>query len=209
MFSRETLCFLNDLKDHNNRDWFQSQKPRYDAQVKSASKAFTATLATLLSDRYGTNVTAKIFRINRDLRFSKDKTPYNAHVHMSFRDPEADAAWMIGLEVDRLALGYGAFAFDPARLARWREQVSGPAGERLCSLLRDRPIRLDPPELKRVPPPYATDHPAADLLRRKGFAVWLHDMSVDAAFGEGAPPRLLERLAVLDPVRSWFVGELN
>jgi uncharacterized protein (TIGR02453 family) len=209
MFSLETIRFLADLKDHNDRDWFQSQKQRYEAHVKTASKTFAASLEGLLSDRYDVSVPAKLYRIHRDLRFSRDKTPYHTHIHISFLDPGAESSWMIGLETDRLVLGYGAFAFDPKRLARWRKQVSGPAGERLQGVLNELKVRLEPPELKRPPPPYAADHPASDLLRRKGFAVWLPNMPTEAAFGEDAPARLLEKLTALDPVRSWFVNELD
>ena len=209
MFSQETIRFLNDLKDHNERDWFQSQKRRYETHVKTASKAFAASLEELLSSRYGANVTAKIYRINRDLRFSKDKTPYNTHIHQSFLDPEVGMAWMVGLETDRLVLGYGAFAFDPDTLKRWREHVSGPPGERLLGILQKGELRLDPPELKRVPAAYPSDHPASELLRRKSFALWLDDLPPSTALGEAAPQRLGDKLRSFDPVRDWFAGEFG
>lgn len=209
MFSAETIRFLNDLTVHNDRTWFQSQKPRYEAHVKTASKTFSNAFEELLSDHYGASVTAKIYRISRDLRFAKDKTPYNTHIHLSFLDPEAGAAWMVGLETDRLVLGYGALIFDSARLEHWRERVSGPSGKRLHDIVHSLKARLDPPELKRVPSPYSANHPAADLLRRKGFVVWLNDMPIEAAFGEDAPTRLLEKLATLEPVRAWFVDEAD
>lgn len=209
LFGLETIRFLNDLKEHNNRDWFQSQRQRYETHVRAASTAFAAAFENLLSARYGVGVTAKIYRINRDLRFSKDKTPYNPHIHMSFADPATKAAWMVGLGTDRLVLGFGAFKFDFARLEHWRERVSGPGGERLLAILREVRARLDPPDLKRVPPPYPVDHPAADLLRRKGLAVWLDDVPVKAALDESATVRLLEELAALNPVRGWFVDQLD
>lgn len=90
-----------------------------------------------LSDRYDVSVTAKLYRINRDLCFSKDKTPYNTHIHISFPDPAAKAAWMIGFETDRLVLGDGAFAFDPKRLAQGREQVSGRQGSDCRAVLKN------------------------------------------------------------------------
>ncbi|MBN9308200.1 DUF2461 family protein [Devosia sp.] len=70
-------------------------------------------------------------------------------------------------------------------------------------------MRLDAPELKRPPAPHAADHPAAELLRRKGFAVWSPDMPATEAFGDDAPARLLERLAAFDPVRGWFIEQLG
>ena len=209
MFGQETIRFLKDLQDHNERDWFQSQKQCYETHVKSASKAFAASLRGLLSCRYDANVEAKIYRINRDLRFSKDKAPYNTHVHLSFLDPEMKTAWMVGLETDRLVLGYGAFTFDPDTLKRWRERVSGPAGLRLLGILQKGDLRLDPPELKRVPAGYPSDHPASDLLRRKSFALWVDGLPPSAAFGEAAPERVADKLRLFDPVRDWFVEEFG
>lgn len=209
MFDAETIRFLADLAANNDRGWFQENKARYEAHLKAPAAAFATSLAALLTDRYGVDASARIFRIHRDLRFSKDKTPYNTHVHVSFSDPTAGAAWMVGLEVDRLVLGYGAFALAGVRLDRWRAAVAGPAGEGLLADLRSLPLRLDPPELKRVPAPYEGDHPTAELLRRKGLAVWLADLPAEAAFGEDAPARLIERLAILDPVRSCYARILG
>jgi len=209
MFSEETIRFLKDLRDHNERDWFRSQKQRYEAHVKSASRAFAASLSGLLSSRYDASVEAKIYRINRDVRFAKDKTPYNTHVHLSFLDPEIEMAWMVGLETDRLVLGYGAFALDPDKLKSWRGSVSGPAGLQLLGILQKGDLRLDPPELKRVPAGYPSDHPASDLLRRKSFALWVDGLPPSAAFGEAAPERLADKLRLFDPVRDWFTEELG
>lgn len=209
MFDEETIRFLKDLKTHNDRKWFHANKVRYEAHVREPSKAFVDRLGHLLSLQYGTSVEAKIFRINRDLRFSKDKTSYNTHIHMSFDDREGAAAWMVGLEVDRLILGYGVFAFTKPRLVRWRELVGSSAGGSLLDAFDTMNARLDPPELKRTPAPFAQDHPAADLLRRKGLVVWLDDIQQKNVFGGKAPERLANILAVFDPVRRWFVEELS
>lgn len=209
VFDIETIRFLRELGDHNDRDWFLLQRSRYDAHVRAPAMAFSVCLEAILSARYGVDAKARIFRINRDLRFARDKTPYNTHVHMSFSDPQAQAAWMLGLEADRLVLGYGAFAFAGARLDRWRERVASPAGERLRGALDALNVRLGPPGLKRVPEPYLPNHPASDLLRRKGLAVWMTDMSVEAAFGDEAPARLARRFVALEPVRTWFIQELG
>ena len=118
MFSAETLHFLTDLRSNNSRDWFQANRARYDAHVAGAAQGFGDALAAELQRLAGRPVTPKLFRLHRDLRFSKDKTPYNAHVHMSF-SAGGPFAWLVGIDPGGLVLGYGALGFDAALLGRW------------------------------------------------------------------------------------------
>ncbi|WP_206992066.1 DUF2461 family protein [Hyphomonas sp. KY3] len=80
---------------------------------------------------------------------------------------------MMGFELDKLVLGYGVFAFTLEQLNRWRERVATPAGDNLQGTLERTDLRIDETQLKRVPAPYASDHPAAHLLRRKGLAAFV------------------------------------
>ncbi|SEW29766.1 TIGR02453 family protein [Aliiroseovarius sediminilitoris] len=211
MFTKETLAFLGDLKANNTRDWFTENKARYTLHVKDAAKVFCDDLASRLAARYGTDVTAKMFRIHRDLRFSKDKTPFNAHVHIGFGDAATGAAWMFGLHPDELKIGYGLFAFDKQRLALWRDVVAGSAGDKLTDLLEDarqNGLRIPEPELKRVPSPYPADHPNATLLRHKGLAVWQDAFHLDHALGHDAGTRIADALRAFDPLRNWMVEHL-
>ena len=211
MFSKETTVFLQDLKADNTRAWFTQNKARYTSHVKDAAKAFCDDLTPRLAVQYNTDVTAKIFRIHRDLRFSKDKTPYNTHVHISLSDAATGAAWMFGLQPDELVIGYGLFAFDKQRLARWRDVVAGPAGDTLSDLIQEAQnagLRLSEPDLKRVPSPHPADHQNAILLRQKGIAVWQDGLALVQAMGATAGAEISHALRVFDPIRNWMVEHL-
>ncbi|MCK8464242.1 TIGR02453 family protein [Aliiroseovarius sp. S1339] len=211
MFTRETVSFLKDLQASNSKDWFAANKARYVTHVKDAATQFCDDLAPRLAARYDTKATSKVFRIHRDLRFSRDKTPYNAHVHISFTDTATGAAWMFGLQPDTLTIGYGVFAFDKSKLTQWRDRVAGPDGDKLSILLNpanNGGLRLSEPELKRVPSPHPTDHANADLLRRKGLALWHDGLPLDRAFGVDAPAAIGDAMQVFDPVRNWMVRVL-
>ena len=119
MFSTQTLAFLAELQAHNDRDWFNAQRDRYEAHVLHPSRAFIAEVSDRLSAKLGRPVEGRLYRMARDLRFSKDKTPYNVHVHIGFIEA-GPAIWMVGFEPGRFALGYGAFTFQPEPLSRWR-----------------------------------------------------------------------------------------
>lgn len=178
-FSDAAVDFLGSLKANNTREWFAANKATYQDAVKRPAEQFCAAMTAKLQALTGTAHRSKIFRIHRDLRFSKDKTPYNAHLHISFI-PEgrmsSPPCWFFGLDPDRLTLGAGVFAFDKPALESFRRRIDGKDGSRLAELLSSlqrEGVRIGEPELKRVPAGYPQDHQRADLLRRKGLALWM------------------------------------
>ncbi len=210
MISEETVRFLTALKDNNNREWFEANKRWYEESFKYAAARFSDEMAEYLKDQTGTSYKPKVFRIHRDVRFSKNKMPYNAHLHISFipiGGGEDTPGWMIGLEPDRLVMGVGVFAFSKDKLDAWRAVVDGAEGEALGLLLgtlKATGARIDEPELKRVPAPYAADHPNGDLLRRKGLAVWTDAAAQSEMFGAEGPKNCWERLKPIKPVFDWL-----
>lgn len=170
-FITEAQRFLTALAQDNTRDWFTAQKPRYEAELKAPAEHLLASLAPMLEALSGAPVQTKLFRPQRDVRFSKDKTPYHTHLHMLWKVPEGPG-WFFGLSPDHVTAGAGMMGFDKDRLDRYRAAVDGPAGAELADILTALGGRMAPPELKRVPAPYDKDHPRAALLRRKSLAVW-------------------------------------
>lgn len=77
------------------------------------SRLFAAELADWLAAASGAPVTARIYRPHRELRFARDKTPYDAHLHIGFSGT-GPGAWLVGLEPGRLVVGHGVMGFDPA-----------------------------------------------------------------------------------------------
>ncbi|WP_413717296.1 DUF2461 domain-containing protein [Silicimonas sp. MF1-12-2] len=210
MFSQDTIDFLAALRANNSRDWFEDNRKTYHAAVREPAREFAEALSELLEAWGQGPVTPKIFRINRDLRFSKDKTPYNTYVHMAFRPsvsgPDGPAL-MVGLEPGRLTLGAGIMRFGPRQLETWRETVAGPAGamlQRDLDHLLERGASLSEPDLVRVPRPFAGDHPRSDLLRRKGMVVWRHTLATNMAYGPEGPARCQERLKAFSPIMIWL-----
>lgn len=206
-FSDETLLFLRDLAKYNSRDWFQANKPRYESHVKGASAQFADALNQKLATVYGTEVTTRIFRMHRDLRFSKDKTPYNTHIHISFADAQTGASWMVGLQTDHLVVGFGVFTFEHEALDHWRETVAGPQGEVLQELngkaVSDG-LRISEPELKRIPLAWEADHPQGELLRRKGIVWWNDHVPQNEIMGPDAPDVIARELKAMEPLHDWM-----
>lgn len=187
----DAISFFGNLKSNNNRDWFHAHKGDYDAKIKKPAGHLADVVADRLHRETERPYQSKIFRQHRDVRFSKDKTPYNTHLHMLWKDSggaEDAPGYFLGISPDYVSVGAGVMAFAKTRLDAYREAMDGPEGERLNdmtnALLADG-FRMDEPALKRVPKPFDPDHRNGELLRRKGVVVW-HDI------GANRPDGLLE-----------------
>ncbi len=187
----DALAFFDDLAANNTRDWFAEHKPRYEAAVKRPAEALLATVGARLEAETGVAQTPKLYRIHRDLRFSKDKTPYNTHLHLQWSDKATGICHLFGASRAYVTAGVGAMGFDKPALGRWRDRIAAEDGAAFAADvdgLKDAGFRLDSPALKRVPAPFEQDHPRADLLKRKGMVVW-HDFGDDEI---GQPVATLE-----------------
>ncbi|WP_421856805.1 DUF2461 domain-containing protein [Oricola sp.] len=204
-FTDGTLQFLFDLKANNTRDWFKENKKAYEAAVKHPSRAFAELMAGEIERLTGAPHAAKLFRINRDIRFTKDKTPYNTHIHISWM-PEADGAsgpaWMFGLSTEYCTLGCGAFEFAKPMLESYRNTIAGPSGHQLGEMmetLATSGCRFTEPALKRIPPGFPKGHSYPDLARHKGLAVWRDLVSPQSATQADITARCIDHYGEMLP----------
>ena len=215
-FPSEAIAFLADLARHNDRDWFNDNKGRYQTFVEAPAKALLEAITPELAELAGQPVGGKIFRIHRDVRFSKDKTPYNTHVRMLFHVLGAQTggcgvkpAFFFSLEPDKAITGAGSMDFPKPTLEAFRTAVDDPrTGAALARLLAKYKAadgyRLDEPVLKRVPAGFAADHPREALLRHKGLAVWHEDARPASPAKATSLKVLMQRYKKLKPVYDWL-----
>ena len=200
-FSPALFDFLRSLKKNNNRDWFQKNKARYEADVKQPALRFIDDVGVglrkisphLVADPKP--VGGSLFRINRDIRFSTDKSPYKTAVGMSFghlRGREGPApGFYFHLEPGESFAGGGIHMAETPTLNRIREAiVADPAGwKRAVGDPKFAPKFTNMGEtLKRPPQGFDPNHPLVEDLKRKGYT-W-HTMFTEA---EICSPDLMDR----------------
>ncbi|MEO0911592.1 MAG: DUF2461 domain-containing protein [Pseudomonadota bacterium] len=175
-FTPGALSFLQTLHENNDRAWFNANRKAYEADVKAPATLLAERLAQEVEALTGHPHNAKLFRIHRDTRFSKDKTPYNTHIRIALTPQGLGPlpGWFFGVGLAKLSLGTGLFAFSKEELAAFRARVAsdGARVEEVLNAQIEKGARLDPPELKRVPHGLPKDHPQADLFRHKSLTAW-------------------------------------
>jgi uncharacterized protein (TIGR02453 family) len=171
----DTIDFLKSISVNNNKDWFQKNKPKYDAALDNI-KAFVSDVEKDLNVN-DVIEKSKTFRIYRDVRFSKDKAPYKEYFGSSFMRASAArrGGYYLHIEPGNSFVGGGFWAPNPADLKRIRDEFA----------MDDRPIRkiiadktfkmyfgsLHGEAVKTAPKGFDKDHPAIDLIRMKQFTV--------------------------------------
>lgn len=182
-FSPETLAFLANLGANNSKEWFEANKADYERFVRKPAESFRTGLEDALTSLAGRPLSSKQFRINRDLRFSRDRTPYNTHIRMAFW-PRSDAfggrdgqppSFFVSLEADHVRFGAGCMAFAKPVLARYLDELATGLGEELealLSALQRQGFERSAPDLARVPKSVPATAAHAMLARHKGLAVW-------------------------------------
>ncbi|HEY3736895.1 MAG TPA: DUF2461 domain-containing protein [Jatrophihabitans sp.] len=181
------LDFYEDLENDNSKSFWTAHKATYEESVKAPLLA----LAAAVESEFGA---AKVFRPFRDVRFSKDKTPYKTHQGVWF----ADSHRYIHIGASGLLVGGGYWQTSPAQIARLRraadDDIAGSALERAFTAVRKAKLTIGGDQVTRVPSGFDKERPRADLLRYK---------TLTAGREFGAPAWLSTRRAQIEIVKAW------
>ncbi len=169
------LDFYEDLEADNSKVWWNAHKDLYDTAVKTPMKALVAELEQEFGE-------AKLFRPYRDVRFSKDKTPYKAH-QGAFVARGPSLGYYVQIDPAGLFVAGGFYGADADGVARFREAVDndvrGTELEGIVAAMTKAGFEVGGDRLKTKPRGYESDHPRIELLRHKALTVSTHFGSPD------------------------------
>jgi uncharacterized protein (TIGR02453 family) len=205
-FGTDALRFYDDLAGHNSREWWLTNRRRYEDEVRRPMEE----LLEDLSDEFGE---AKLFRPNRDTRFSTDKTPYKTSIAASIMQ-RGGAALYVSLSAEGLHVGGGAYQLERDLLARYRTAVaddrSGGELEGIAAALRAAKAEVTShTSLKTSPRGYPANHPRIRLLRQDGIIgmwahpprAWLHTAAAET--------KVADAWRTLAPLNDWLATHVG
>ena len=219
MLHPDTRSFLEELRDNNTREWFESQKDKY----KTLRQSFVDTMHELaqqvahfdpeIQTRLVDPKTVKVFRIYRDVRFSKNKTPYKTSFSgaIAVGQSPTQPVYYLSLEPGNIMAGVGIYMPPKEVLTAIREAIDEKP-KTLETVLGDKYFRAAFPDaiatdlkLKTAPKGYPKDHPAIELLRFKSFTA-IRRFSDEAIFEADFVSDVVEGYAAAYGLVKWLRG---
>lgn len=162
----EAFSFYAGLEENNNRQWWLAHKDNYDAAVRDPLSALLAGL----EPRFGPG---RLFRPNRDIRFSQDKSPYKT-AQGAFASAQEGVGYYLQVSADGLVVGGGYHSHSPAQLVRYRNSVdasgTGSALQQIVDAVAAAGFAVEGEKLKTIPRGFPRDHPRGELLKHKSLA---------------------------------------
>lgn len=215
-FPQEGIDFFRKLQRNNRREWFQPRKPVFDETLKQPMRDLVAAVNGAMktfAPEYVTDPDKAIYRIYRDTRFSKDKTPYKDHIAASFprQGTPSGAGLYFAVSHKEVAIGGGIYMPAPETLLAIRHHVAERHQE-LRKIVAKPIVRqlfqgLQGEQLTRVPKGFDRAHPAADLLKYKQFLLYV-ELAPDLATTPDLYPEVVRHFRAITPFLEYLNAPL-
>lgn len=218
-FTAGTLRFLRGLDKNNAKPWFDMHRGKYEAELLEPAKAFVEALGDTLHG-FAPGVMAEpringsIRRMNRDLRFSKDKRPYKNYLDLNFPEGRKDTgmcgvSFFMRVTPKSLVIGAGAHFFAPDKLKAYRAAVlDDEAGEAIAAIVKKiakSGYHVGAKSFAKPPRGVPADHPRADLLRHSGLYAYVETPVDEKAIGAGLMKIAAAHFKKLHPINEWLI----
>lgn len=195
-FSRATFDYLRELEQHNDKEWFEANRSRYESRVREPALAFIRAMAPRLAEARvplladDRKVGGSLMRVHKDVRFSKDKAPYKTNIGIHFRHIAGKDVHAPGLYVhiasDECFVGLGMWHPDARALAAIRARIDArsTAYRKVLEEVTAAKWRRGGDSLKRPPRGFTAEHPMVEELMRKDH-ILIRDLSKESITGGG------------------------
>lgn len=199
--------FLADLARNNERTWFDAHKQVFKTEIEAPAKLLTQLFADDLSRLTGQGHEGKMGRIYRDVRFAKDKSPYNTYLHCYWQGGgQPGPGWLLNIRAEGAELMTGLHALDADGVQLYRSAVDRDGDELAKAIERlsskgAQIMAFGDDTLKRVPKFFSADHPHADLLKRKQIIIGRK--LTEADMSHGLIPAMTATARDLLPIWEW------
>jgi uncharacterized protein (TIGR02453 family) len=219
-FSKETIKFFKDLKKNNTKKWFEAHKQDYETFVMQPSKAFVIAMGDKLRTHVPDivavpKINKSLFRINRDTRFSPDKSPYKTNMGIFFWEgtrPRMECpGFYFHVEPDMLLMGVGLYMFPKYLFDTYRNSVvhakyGKDLTEIVAKIQKKKGYQIGGKHYKRIPAGFDPSHPNAGLLLHNGIHAGVQSAIPEEFYSKKLVNYCWQKLQPLLPLHTWLVA---
>lgn len=221
-FPQSTIKFLTALSKNNSKEWFEKNRARYDFELLQPAVQFVIDLGEKLSD-LSPNIYAipkidkSIFRLHRDVRFSKNKAPFKTNLGLYFwegkRKKMECPGFYFHIEPTLFFLGSGMYMFTKDQLKKYREIVSDSSkgkelNEIISKLLKKKNYQLGGKTYKKTPRGFDPDYKYNELLLHSGLYIYYESKNFDELTKRDPVTFSIKVFKDMFPIHNWFVKNL-
>jgi len=217
-FTPQTVKFFSDLKKHNGKSWFQERKALYDSEVLAPSRDLVTAMGGRLQKiaplvNADPRVNKSLFRIYRDVRFAKDKSPYKTHLGLWFWEgpgPRMECSgFYFQMDPPKVMLGVGIYCLPKFLLGPYRQAVADPelgaALDRAVAKVSKAGYTVGGLKYKRVPRGFDPEHPRGELLKHDGLWAAYEAEIPPELYTAGLPGWCLPHYRAMLPLHQWLL----
>jgi uncharacterized protein (TIGR02453 family) len=222
-FPQITENFLGDLSKHNNKEWFEKNRARFDFEFLQPAVQFVVEMGEKLSEIFPDiiaipKIDKSIFRLHRDIRFSKDKSPFKSNLGLYFWEGSGKkmecSGYYFHIEPKLFFLGAGMYMFSKDQLKKYREVVSDPIkGKQLndiiSKLLNKKNIKLGGKTYKKTPRGFDPEYKYNELLLHSGIYVYYESKNFDELSKRDPVNFAFNIFNALSPLHKWCVNNIT
>jgi len=224
IFSKNTLSFLNELSANNNKEWFHDHQMEYEEYYKMPVRELVSQMSQRFAELqlpFHSSPKFSLFRINRDIRFSKNKDPYKTNIGILFpyslepiNNKCVDKPGLyFHLETGKSFIAGGVHTPTPEDLNKIREHIDENWSDlekvvKRKSFISEFSIILEGEKLKRIPRGFSEDHPKADWLKLKTFIVE-QEVSDSIFTGNDLSDLIIRKAISIAPFLNFLYNAVN
>jgi uncharacterized protein (TIGR02453 family) len=221
-FPREYFSFFNQLKKNNSKEWFEKHRSEYDEYVMHPAREFVIAMGKKLR-KIAPEVNAipkinkSLFKINRDVRFSKDKRPYKTYMGIWLweggRKRMESSGFYLHVENKNLLIGVGIKMFPKPLLDRYRkvvvEKKQGAALRSVVKKITDKGYLIDGKHYKKIPRGFDAEQPNAEYLLFNGLTARVEEKVSDVFYSEAIIDHAYDHYKNMLPLHRWLRKSLD
>ena len=221
-FPKEMVVFFEELKENNTKEWFDAHRKDYEDVVKHPSEEFVVAMGQKLKPLSPAihaipKVNQSLFRINRDTRFSHDKSPYKTNLGIWFWEGERKrmecSGFYFHIGDGKLMLGTGIHMFSTNLLNLYRDAVldkrQGPKLIKTLNKITKRGYTVGGKHYKRVPRGYDASHDRAEFLLYNGLTANVEKEIPDELFSHSIVDTAFSHFNNMHPLHEWLVQAIG
>jgi len=218
-FTNDFMKFFLELERNNRKDWFDENRKRYQTSVKDPFYSFVDVMIGLINERDSSvQITSKdaVMRINRDIRFSTDKTPYNLHygaiISSTGRKDKSVPGFFLRFSPKFIGVFGGAHGIDKYQLKKVRtaitEDLKGFKGLVNGKKFKEKFGTIQGEKHKRIPPEFQNAFQKEPLIANKQF-YYVAELDADLITEDNLPEILMEYWEISNPVRTFLIDAMG